>query len=60
LDTLVRLQFKAQGFSFLPRQPIQRVLYGRHASRLRGLNCEEIRAFGSFSGCVLAPQSIIS
>jgi uncharacterized protein (DUF58 family) len=47
LDALVRLQFKAQGFSFLPRQPIHSVLYGRHASRLRGrgLNFEEIRDY---------------
>ncbi len=47
LDALVRLQFKAQGFSFLPRQPIHSVLYGRHASRLRGrgLNFEEIRGY---------------
>lgn len=47
LDALVRLQFKAQGFSFLPRQPIHSVLYGRHASRLRGrgLNFEEVRGY---------------
>jgi uncharacterized protein (DUF58 family) len=47
LDALVRLQFKAQGWSFLPRQPIHSVLYGRHASRLRGrgLNFEEIRGY---------------
>ena len=47
LDALIRLQFEAQGFSFLPRQPIHSVLYGRHASRLRGrgLDFEEIRAY---------------
>ena len=47
LDMLVRLQFAAQGFSFLPRQPVHSVLYGRHASRLRGrgLNFEELRAY---------------
>lgn len=47
LDELVRLQFAAQGFSFLPRQPVHSVLYGRHASRLRGrgLNFEELRAY---------------
>jgi uncharacterized protein (DUF58 family) len=47
LDELIRLQFKAQGFSFLPRQPLHSVLYGRHASRLRGrgLNFEELRQY---------------
>ena len=47
LDELVRLQFKAMGFSFLPRQPVHSVLSGRHASRLRGrgLNFEEIRRY---------------
>lgn len=47
LDELIRLQFKAQGFSFLPRQPIHSVLSGRHASRLRGrgLNFEELRNY---------------
>ncbi len=47
LDELVRLQFKASGFSFLPRQPLHSVLSGRHASRLRGrgLNFEELRPY---------------
>lgn len=47
LDDLIRLQFKARGFSFLPRQPIHSILAGRHASRLRGrgLNFEEIRGY---------------
>jgi hypothetical protein len=36
MEHLVRLQFEAQGFSFLPHQPLHSVLYGRHASRLRG------------------------
>lgn len=47
LDDLVRLQFRAGGFSFLPRQPIHSLLAGRHASRLRGrgLNFEEIRRY---------------
>ena len=36
LDELVRLQYKATGFSFLPRQPVHSILAGRHASRLRG------------------------
>jgi uncharacterized protein (DUF58 family) len=47
LDELVRLQFMASGFNFLPRQPVHSVLTGRHASRLRGrgLNFEELRAY---------------
>jgi len=46
-DELVRLRFKASGFSFLPRQPIHSILSGRHASRLRGrgLNFEELRGY---------------
>ncbi len=47
LDALVRLQFHARGFSFLPRQPIRSQLAGRHASRLRGrgLDFDEIRRY---------------
>ena len=47
LHDLVRLQHKASGFSFLPRQPIHSVLSGRHASKLRGrgLNFEELRNY---------------
>jgi uncharacterized protein (DUF58 family) len=47
LQQLIRLQFKAKGFSYLPRQPVHSVLYGRHASRLRGrgLNFEELRNY---------------
>lgn len=47
LADLVALQYKARGFSFLPRQPIHSLLAGRHASRLRGrgLNFEEIRRY---------------
>ena len=47
LDNLIRLQYKARSFSFLPRQPSHSVLAGRHASRLRGrgLNFEEIRHY---------------
>ena len=47
LDELIRLQYQATGFSFLPRQPIHSILAGRHASRLRGrgLNFEEIRRY---------------
>src|SRR5215510_13575283 len=47
LEGLVALRHRARGFSFLPRQPIQSLLAGRHASRLRGrgLNFEEIRRY---------------
>lgn len=47
LRELARLEFKASGFSFLPRQPVHSILAGRHASRLRGrgLNFEEIRRY---------------
>src|SRR5262245_57923909 len=47
LDELVRFQHRARGFSLLPRQPVQSLLAGRHASRLRGrgLNFEEIRKY---------------
>lgn len=47
LDELVRLQYRARGFDFLPRQPVHSLLTGRHASRMRGrgLNFEEIRAY---------------
>ena len=47
LDELVRLQHKASGFSFLPRQPVHSVLSGRHTSKLRGrgLNFEELRNY---------------
>lgn len=47
LEDLVRLKHRATGFSFLPRQPVQSLLAGRHASKLRGrgLNFEEIRQY---------------
>lgn len=47
LEDLVRLQYRARGFNFLPRQPVHSLLTGRHASRMRGrgLNFEEIRAY---------------
>ena len=47
LDELVALQYKARGFTFLPRQPIHSILAGRHASRMRGrgLDFEEIRGY---------------
>jgi uncharacterized protein (DUF58 family) len=47
LDELMRLRYRASGFSFLPRQPIHNVLSGQHASKLRGrgLNFEELRNY---------------
>lgn len=47
LADLVRLQHKARGFSFLPRQPMHSLLAGKHASKLRGrgLNFEELRHY---------------
>jgi uncharacterized protein (DUF58 family) len=47
LDELIRLQFRARGFSFLPKQPIHSLLAGRHASRIRGrgLDFEELRGY---------------
>ncbi len=47
LHDLVVSKRRAQGFSFLPRQPIHSLLAGRHASRLRGrgLDFEEIRRY---------------
>jgi uncharacterized protein (DUF58 family) len=47
LDDLIKLKYQAAGFSFLPRQPVNSLLSGKHASRLRGrgLNFEEIRRY---------------
>lgn len=47
LSDLAALQHRARGFSLLPRQPVNSMLAGRHASRLRGrgLNFEEIRRY---------------
>lgn len=47
LEDLIRLKADARGFSFLPRQPVQSLLSGRHASRLRGrgLTFEELRRY---------------
>jgi uncharacterized protein (DUF58 family) len=47
LADLLKLRYQAQGFSYLPRQPIHSLLSGTHASRLRGrgLNFEEIRGY---------------
>src|SRR5262245_28432351 len=44
---LVALRWRARGFSFLPRQPMNSLLSGRFASKLRGrgLNFEEIRRY---------------
>lgn len=47
LEHLVRLEHRAHGLSFLPRQSRRSVLAGKHASRMRGrgLDFEEIRAY---------------
>ena len=47
-DDLISLRHRARGFSFLPRQPVHSLLFGRHASRLRGrgLDFEELRPYG--------------
>ena len=47
LDDLIRIQHKARGFTFLPRQPLHSLLAGRHASRLRGrgFDFEELRRY---------------
>ncbi len=47
VQELVKLQYKARGFGFLPRQPVHSLLTGRHASRLRGrgMDFEEIRRY---------------
>ena len=47
LNELRRLKYKTQGFSFLPNQPVNSLLSGKHVSRLRGrgLNFEELRHY---------------
>lgn len=47
LEDLAGLQYKARGFSFLPKQPLTSLLAGRYASRLRGrgLTFEELRGY---------------
>ena len=47
LNHLRSLEGVSRGLSFLPHQPVQSVLNGRHASRLRGrgLNFEELRTY---------------
>jgi len=47
LQSLVKLQYEARGFSFLPKQPVHSILSGRHNSRLRGrgMDFEEVRHY---------------
>jgi uncharacterized protein (DUF58 family) len=47
LDRLVALKYDIRGFSYLPRQPVQSQLTGKHRSRLRGrgLDFEEVRNY---------------
>ena len=47
LNELRRLQFKTRGFSFMPKQPANSLLSGKHVSKLRGrgLNFEELRHY---------------
>lgn len=47
VQELMKLRYKASGYSFLPRQPVHSLLTGRHASRLRGrgMDFEEIRRY---------------
>jgi len=47
INELRRLQFKTRGFSFMPKQPANSLLSGKHVSKLRGrgLNFEELRHY---------------
>jgi len=47
LRALLRLRYTAQGFSYLPRQPVRSLLSGRKKSRLRGrgLDFDELRHY---------------
>lgn len=47
LADLVGLQYRARGFTLLPRQPVHSLLAGLHGSRLRGrgLNFDQLRAY---------------
>jgi len=47
LETLIAMEYKARGFSFLPSQPVHSLLAGRRGSRMRGrgLNFEELRSY---------------
>jgi uncharacterized protein (DUF58 family) len=47
LESLIAMEYKARGFSFLPSQPVHSLLAGRRGSRMRGrgLNFEELRNY---------------
>ncbi|MBO3117452.1 DUF58 domain-containing protein [Winogradskyella sp. DF17] len=47
LQDLIKLQFEARGFSFLPKYAVQSILSGRHRSKLRGrgLDFDEVRKY---------------
>jgi uncharacterized protein (DUF58 family) len=47
LDKLVAIKYDIRGFHFLPKQPVQSQLTGKHRSRLRGrgLDFEEVRNY---------------
>lgn len=47
LHALVKLRYTAQGFNYLPRQPVRSLLSGRKRSRLRGrgLDFDELRHY---------------
>ena len=47
LERLVALKYDLRGFSYLPKQPVQSQLTGKHRSRLRGrgLDFEEVRSY---------------
>jgi uncharacterized protein (DUF58 family) len=47
LDDLVKLEYRARGFTFRSRQPVRSLLSGPHASRVRGrgLDFEEVRGY---------------
>lgn len=49
LDSLIALQFKAQGFTLRHSQPVHSLLFGRRASHVRGrgLDFEELRGYVS-------------
>lgn len=49
LDSLVALQFKAQGYTLRHNQPVHSLLFGRRASHVRGrgLDFEELRGYVS-------------
>ena len=49
LDSLIGLQFKAQGYTLRHNQPVHSLLFGRRASHVRGrgLDFEELRCYVS-------------